>query len=146
MDTVRQIFSSLGDWVLAQVPTPPVNTADGTTARRQAPSSETGVLAVRTEPFSMDQVERFFTAPGFVPGNAFASEVFDENGPLPGRDSSRFKRKPGGLASQFDDESSSTRALLFAPNDAPDELPQDPVEQQPTLRQPDTLLRHRYMV
>lgn len=146
MDNVRQMFSTLGDWVLGQVATPPANTPGGTAARRQAPSSEPAMLAVRAEPFSMDQVERFFTAPGFVPGNAFASEVFDENGPLPGRDSSRFKRNPGSLAAQFDDETSSTRALLFAPNDAPDELPKDPVELQSTLRQPDTLLRHRYMV
>lgn len=145
MDNALSMFSRLSDWALGREAAAPAEIAKGIATRPQTPVSASSAPVTRAESFNMDQVERFFAAPGFMPGNAFASEIVDENGPLPGRESARARRKPGGLAMQFADDDSA-RAVLFAPNDAPDELPKDPIELQATLRQQDTLLRQRYMV
>jgi hypothetical protein len=77
------------------------------------------------EALTMDMVERFFNGTPEPQGNALAGEMIDENGPLAGRESARGKRRPGGLAMQFE---GGDHTLLFAPNDAPDELPQEPTE------------------
>jgi hypothetical protein len=86
----------------------------------------------------MDRVGRFFDGVIAPQGNALVSEMVDENGPLAGRESARGKRKPGALAMQFSDDD---RPMLFAPNDAPDELPQEPTEAQRLLRQQELLHR-----
>lgn len=145
MDNARLMLSRLSDWALGRGAATTAEIAKGIATRPQTPVGAPGAPAARAETFSLDQVERFFAAPGFVAGNVFASEIVDENGPLPGREAARGRRKPGGLAMQFADDD-STRPVLFAPNDPPDELPKDPIELQATLRQSDTLLRHRYMV
>ena len=90
------------------------------------------------ETLSMDRVGRFFDGVIAPQGNALVSEMVDENGPLAGRESARGKRKPGALAMQFSDDD---RPMLFAPNDAPDELPQEPTEAQRLLRQQELLHR-----
>ncbi|MDB5760575.1 MAG: hypothetical protein JWM30_3864 [Burkholderia sp.] len=108
---------------------------DDTTRGRAAPTQPTGVrrspgagaalAVVDAETLSMDAVNRFFNRSFEPQGNSLVGDIVDENGPLAGRESARGKRKPGGLAMQFNDVS---RSLLFAPNDAPDELPQEPTE------------------
>ena len=73
----------------------------------------------------MDEIARFFDGRIEPQGNTLVSEMVDDNGPLAGRESARAKRKPGGLAMQFSDDD---RSMLFAPNDAPDELPPEQAE------------------
>jgi hypothetical protein len=90
----------------------------------------------------MDQVGRFLSGVIEPRGNALAGEMVDENGPLAGRESARGKRKSGSLATQFSDDD---RPMLFAPNDAPEELPQQPTELDRLLRQQDFRERHRFM-
>ena len=88
--------------------------------------------ASAAETFSMDAVSRFFNRIIEPEGNALIGEMVDENGPLAGRESARGKYKPGALAMQFNDDS---RAVLFAPNDAPDELPGEPTQLHRLLQQ-----------
>jgi hypothetical protein len=113
------------------------------TARRQGEQPAAGrvgwsqgvaraLTLVVPETLTMDRVGRFFTGIVEPKGNALVSEMVDENGPLAGRETARGKRKPGALAMQFSDDD---RPTLFAPNDAPDELPQEPTEAQRLLRQ-----------
>lgn len=94
--------------------------------------------------FSMQQVERFFAPPGAPPGNALVSEIVDENGPLPGREQSGGRRRTQGLEAHFSGDES--RAVLFAPNDAPDQLQEEPTELQVLLRQQEGRDRRRYTV
>jgi hypothetical protein len=91
----------------------------------------------------MDQVGRFFSGVPAPLGNGLIGEMVDENGPLAGRESARGKRKSGSLATQFSDDD---RPMLFAPNDAPDELPQQPTELDRLLRQQEFRERRRFMV
>lgn len=90
------------------------------------------------ETFSMDKVGRFFDGAIAPQGNALVSEMVDDNGPLAGRETARGKRKPGALSMQFSDDD---RPMLFAPNNPPDELPQEPTEAQRLLRQQEFLHR-----
>lgn len=96
----------------------------------------------RTETFSMDKVGRFFDGVIRPQGNALASEMLDESGPPAGRETARARRRPGSLALQFSDDD---RSLLFVPNDAPDELPQQPTELDRLLRQQECRERRRYI-
>ena len=98
-------------------------------------------LVVVPATLSMDKVGRFFDPVIAPQGNALISELVDENGPLAGRETARARRKPGGLAIQFSDNDHST---LFAPNDAPDELPSEPTEADRLLRQQELRNRHRF--
>lgn len=101
-----------------------------------------GALSIAaTDTFSMDMVSRFFDGVVEPQGNSLASEMVDENGPLAGRESARARRKSGGLAHQFSDDD---RPLLFAPNDAPDQLPQQPTELDRLLRQQEFRERRRF--
>ncbi len=84
-----------------------------------------------SDAFSMDRVGRFFSGAVVPQGNALVSEMVDENGPLAGRESARGKRRSGALPMQFSDDD---RPVLFAPNDAPDELSQEQAELDRLLR------------
>lgn len=94
-----------------------------------------------SQSFSMDKVERFFDRTILPQGNALVSEMVDENGPVAGRESPRGKRKPGTLPLQFVDDD---RPMLFAPNDAPDELPERQTELDRLLRQQEFRERRRF--
>lgn len=94
-----------------------------------------------SQPFSMDRVERFFDSAAMPQGNALVGEMVDENGPPAGRESPRGKRKPGTLPMQFVDDD---RPMLFAPNDAPDELPERQTELDRLLRQQEFRERRRF--
>ena len=145
MDNALMFLNRLSNWALGPGADAPAEIAKAPPARPQFPAAAPSAPAVRADAFTMDQVERFFAAPGFVQGNVLTSEIVDENGPLPGRESARARRKSGGLAVQFGDgDGGGTRAVLFAPNDAPDELQEQPSELQSLLREQDSLLRHRY--
>jgi hypothetical protein len=96
---------------------------------------------VAPETLSMDKVARFFDGIVEPQGNALVSELVDENGPLAGRESARGKRKPGSVAMQFSD---GDRPMLFAPNDAPDELPSEPTEAGKLLREQEFRNRRRF--
>jgi len=120
-----------------------IRAPDDAASGRNATAPATGVSMPRggagdtlsrssTETLTMDKVERFFNGTVEPLGNALAGEMIDENGPLAGRESARGKRKAGGLAVQFD---GGDHTLLFAPNDAPDELPQEPTELDRLLQQ-----------
>lgn len=110
--------------------------------RSQAHRDEGGALTVATgETFSMEMVRRFFDGVAAPQGNALVSETVDENGPLAGRESARGRRKAGSLPHQFGDDD---RPLLFAPNDAPDQLPQEPTELDRLLRQQEFRERRRF--
>lgn len=93
------------------------------------------------ETLSMDKVARFFDGIIEPQGNALVSELVDENGPLAGRESARGKRRPGAIAMQFIDDD---RPTLFAPNDAPDELPSEPTEASKLLREQEFRNRRRF--
>lgn len=95
-----------------------------------------------SDAFSMDRVNRFFDGTVSPQGNALVSELVDENGPLAGRESARGKRRPGALPMQFIDED---RPVLFAPNDAPDELTQGQAELDRLLRRQEFQERRRFM-
>ena len=87
---------------------------------------------VDSDTFSMDQVARFFNPAVAPQGNALVGDMVDENGPLAGREGARGKRRPGSLPMQFIDVD---RSVLFAPNDAPDELPQRQSDLDQLLRE-----------
>jgi hypothetical protein len=93
------------------------------------------------ETLSMEKVARFFDGTTGPQGNALVSELVDENGPLAGRETARGKRKPGSVAMQFIDDD---RPMLFAPNDAPDELPSEPTEASKLLREQEFRNRRRF--
>ena len=114
--------------------TAPGRTALPTTTVRVggSPGAARALTRVVPESLAMGQVARFFDGRIEPQGNALVSEMVDENGPLAGRESARAKRKTGALAMQFSDDD---RPMLFAPNDAPDELPPEPAEAQRLLRQ-----------
>lgn len=99
------------------------------------------LTVVASETFSMEWVERFFDGVAAPQGNALVSEMVDENGPLAGRESARGRRKAGSLPHQFGDDD---RPLLFAPNDAPDQLPREPIELDRLLRQQEFRERRRF--
>ena len=118
----------------APVPAPAAGALRGQGSRAEALS------ITQAETLTMDKVGRFLD--GIVPpqGNALASEMIDENGPLAGREAARGKRRSGSVALQFSDDD---RSLLFSPNDAPDELPQQPTELDRLLRQQECRERRR---
>lgn len=106
------------------------------------PRDATGALSLAaTDSFSMDKVSRFFDGVVEPRGNALVSEMTDENGPLAGRETARARRRPGSLDHQFGDDD---RSLLFAPNDAPDQLPQQPTELDRLLRRQEFRERRRF--
>lgn len=110
------------------------------TSRRQGnPASALSVTQAET--LSMDRVNRFFSGIAEPQGNVLVSEMADENGALAGRETARGKRRSGSLATQFSDDD---RSVLFAPNDAPDELPQQPTELDRLLRQQEFRERRRF--
>lgn len=122
----------------------PVRGADAPAPAADMPWPGSGGSALsitKPEPLSMDRVSRFFDAAAEPQGNAMVSEMVDENGPLAGRESARGKRKSGSLAVQFSDDD---RSVLFAPDDAPDELPQQPTELDRLLRQQESRERRRF--
>ena len=96
----------------------PASSNDGVRPQR-APAP--ALTRVDSDTFSMDQLARFFNPTVAPQGNALVGDMIDENGPLPGREGARGKRRPGSLPTQFIDVD---RPVLFAPNDAPDELTQ----------------------
>lgn len=140
MQSALSMLRRVGDWALGRdMPAP---AQPGTAA---APAVVEAIpRIVRAETFSMHQVERFFSVPDAPPGNVLASEILDENGPLPGREQSGGRRRTRGLEMHFSDDAG--RSLLFAPNDAPDELQQEPTELQALLRQQESRDRRRYSV
>ncbi|MET0964443.1 MAG: hypothetical protein ABWY05_16750 [Noviherbaspirillum sp.] len=128
MENTISMLRKVGDWALGRdMPAPP--------ARRPNPEPAAAEVArpAGSESFTMRQVERFFSAADAPQGNALVSEIVDENGPLPGREQSGGRRRIHGLEAHFSDDAS--RPVLFAPNDAPDELQQEPTELQALLRQ-----------
>lgn len=105
-------------------------------------SSAAGALSMASvEPLSMDKVGRFFDGVVEPQGNALVGEMVDENGPLAGRESARPARRTGSLAGQFADDG---RSLLFAPNDAPDEMPDQSTELGRLLREQEFRQRRRF--
>lgn len=110
---------------------------------RPRPNRDVGpaLTVAAGETFSMEMVRRFIDGVGTPQGNALLSEMVDENGPLAGRESARGRRKAGSLPHQFGDDD---RPLLFAPNDAPDQLPQQPTELDRLLRQQEFRERRRF--
>lgn len=107
------------------------------------PQREPGPALTRagSEALSMDQVGRFFNGSVAPQGNALVGDMVDENGPLAGRESARGKRRPGTLPTQFSDDD---RPMLFAPNDAPDELPPDQSQLDRLLREQEFRDRRRF--
>lgn len=95
---------------------------------------------VAPETLSLDKIARFFDGIIEPQGNALVSELVDENGPLAGRETARGKRKSGTVDMQFIDD----RPMLFAPNDAPDELPSEPTEASKLLREQEFRNRRRF--
>jgi hypothetical protein len=140
MESSILMLRKLGDWAFGRdMPAPQ--------ERRPAPepvAAEPLPRTVKADSFSMQQVERFFAMRDAPPGNALVSEIVDENGPLPGREQSGGRRRTHGVAAHFSDD--TDRAVLFAPNDAPDELQQEPTELQALLRQQEGRDRRRYTV
>jgi hypothetical protein len=138
MESAMGMIRRVGDWALGRDMTAP----EGSRAVTETPPDARAAGPVRAEVFSMAQVERFLARPEAPPGNALASEILDENGPLPGREQSGGRRRTRGLEAHFSDDAS--RSVLFAPNDAPDELPQEPTELQALLRHQESRDRRRY--
>jgi hypothetical protein len=99
--------------------------------RPDAPVPALTLTLAGSAPFFMDRVGQFFSGTVAPQGNALVSELVDENGPLAGRESARGKRKSSALPMQFGDDD---RPVLFAPNDAPDELSQGQSELDRLLR------------
>ena len=110
-------------------------------AVRRQESRADALSITQAETLTMDKVGRFFDGIVRPLGNALASEMIDENGPLAGREAARGKRRSGSVALQFSDDD---RSLLFAPNDAPDELPQQRTELDRLLRQQECRERRRF--
>ncbi len=138
MESAIFMLKRVGDWALGRdMPAP-----EGPKAAAEKPAQAPAAGPARAETFSMDLVERFFAMPDAPPGNALAAEILDENGPLPGREQSGGRRRTRGLAMHFSDDAS--RSVLFAPNDAPDELQQEPTELQALLRHQESRDRRRY--
>lgn len=101
-----------------------------------------GVVALSiasTESLSMERIARFFDLAVAPQGNALVGEMVDENGPLAGRESARAKPRSGGIDRQFSDG-----PVLFAPNDAPDELPDQPSELDRLLQRQEFRQRRRF--
>jgi hypothetical protein len=91
-----------------------------------------GALSIAaSDAFSIDKVIRFFEGVTEPPGNPLVSEMVDEDGPLPGRETARVRPRSGGLEQQFSDDG---HPILFAPNDAPDALPDQSTELDRLLR------------
>lgn len=136
MDNARRILSKVGEWALGRDAPGPAS-GRKQTGDPAAPAPP----AARNQSFSMDKVERFFAGAGGPRANVLVSEMIDENGPLAGREPARARRKPGGVTMQFSDDD---RSMLLAPNDAPDELPQQPAELDRLLRQQELRGRQRF--
>lgn len=138
MESTMSILRRVGDWALGRdMPAP-----EEPKAAPEQPAESRAPGPVKAETFSMAQVERFFARPDTPPGNVLVSEILDENGPLPGREQSGGRRRTRGLEMHFSDDAS--RSVLFAPNDAPDELQQEPTELQALLRQQESRDRRRH--
>lgn len=116
---------------------PPAARGVGWSQRFTAPA----LTVLEPEALTLDKVARFFDGLIQPQGNALVSELLDENGALAGRESVRGKRKPGAVAMQFSDDD---RTMLFAPNDAPDELPSEPTEAGKLLREQEFRNRRRF--
>ena len=125
---------------------------DALPRRRDAPETAPGIVRPQgvvapalsvtgNETFSMDKVKRFFDGNVAPQGNALAGEMIDENGPLAGRESARGKRRSSALPMQFSD---ADRSVLFAPNHAPDELPQRQSDLDKLLGQQEFRERRRF--
>ena len=137
MESAMWMIRRVGDWALGRDMAP-----EGPKPAPATPADARAAGPVRAEAFSMAQVERFLARPEAPPGNVLVSEILDENGPHPGREQSGGRRKTHGLALHFSDDPS--HPVLFAPNDAPDELPQEPTELQALLRHQESRDRRRY--
>jgi hypothetical protein len=122
----------------------PVRGGDAPAAGASQPrGSGAGALSItRAEALSMDKVSRFFDPVIEPRGNVLVSEMVDDNGPPAGKESVRARRRSGSLALQFSED--GDQSLLFAPNDAPDELPQQPTELDRLLRQQELRERRRF--
>jgi hypothetical protein len=142
MDNGKERVRSLEEPVRER--TAPLPGPSPSPSQPQRAADARGALSIAaTETFSMDMVSRFFDGVVEPQGNTLVSELVDENGPLAGRESARGRRRPGGLAHQFSDDD---RPMLFAPNDAPDQLPQQPTELDSLLRQQEFRERRRFTV
>ena len=138
MESAMSMARRVGDWALGRDRAAP----QGVQAAPASPVETRIAGPLRPEAFSLAQVERFFASPEPVSGNVLAAEIFDENGPLPGREQSGGRRRTRGLVAHFSDGASAS--MLFAPNDAPDELQQEPTELQALLRHQESRDRRRF--
>ena len=138
MESAISILKRVGDWALGR----DMSVQGGPRAAPEKPAQARAPEPVRAETFTMNQIERFLALPDAPPGNVLASEILDENGPLPGREQSGGRRRTRGLEMHFSDDAS--RSVLFAPNDAPDELQKDPTELQALLRHQESRDRRRF--
>lgn len=129
-----------------------IRAPDEVAQRRDGPAPVTGIVRPQiafspaltradSEPFSMEKVGHFFNNIVAPQGNALVSEMVDENGPLAGREAARGRRKSSALPMQFQD---ADRSTLFAPNDAPDELPERQSELDRLLQHQESRERRRF--